>query len=559
MISFKKKPDSEQAIRKIMHPLVEKWFFSKFVAFSEPQRFGIMEVHSRNNVLITAPTGGTKTLTAFLSILNELIDSSIKGILENKVYCVYVSPLKALSNDIQRNLVEPLQEMEKLHGKPLGINVEVRTGDTSTSKRSSMLKRVPHILITTPETLGIVLNAPKFVRTLTDVQWLIVDEIHSVAENKRGSHLALSMERLQMLSPGMCRVGLSATIAPIEEIAKFLVGYKDGKLRPCKVVDVQFLKKKDFKVISPVRNLIDTLYEVRHNALYATLHNLIQHHRTTLIFTNTRSGTERVVHHLKQLFPDYYNENNIGAHHGSLSKRHRNKIEKMLKEGKLKVAVSSTSLELGIDIGFIDLVVCLGSPKSVARFLQRAGRAGHRLHDTVKARMVVLDRDDLVECSVLLKAAIEGNIDRVLIPKNPLDVLAQHIYGIAINQRIHKDELYALVTRAYPYHTLSKRDFEELLKYLAGAYASLETRNVYGKITYYEDSGMIGRRGKLARVIYMTNIGTIPDQTGVIVKVGDVPIGKIEENFLEKLDRGDVFVLGGSTYRFLYARGQVAP
>ena len=557
MLSEKTKPDSDASLRRILHPLVEKWFFSKFKGFSEPQKHGIMEVHSRKNVLITAPTGGTKTLTAFLSILNELIDASLKGILENRVYAVYISPLKALSNDIEKNLLEPLAEMEKIHGKPLGINVQVRTGDTSASKKSKMLKKTPHIFITTPESLAIVLNAPKFKQKLESVEWCIIDEIHSLAENKRGSHLSLSMERLERMAGGMSRVGLSATIAPIEEIAKFLVGYKDGKLRDCTIVNVQFLKKKDFKVLCPVKDLVESLYSKKHKALYKMLHDLIQEHKTTLIFTNTRAGTERVVHFLKEFYPKSYLEN-IGAHHGSLSKDHRKKIEDELKEGKLKVAVSSTSLELGIDIGFIDLVICLGSPKSVARFLQRAGRAGHQLHEVVKCRMIVLDRDDLVECSVLLKAAIEGEIDRIRIPHKPLDVLSQHIFGISINQQMRIDELLALVKQSYVYHDLTRAELMGIVRYLAGEYTSLETRHVYGKIRYYEDTDMIGRRGKMARVIYMTNIGTIPSQTGISVKIKELIIGKIDEGFLEKLHRGDVFVLGGNTYRFLFARGQTA-
>ncbi len=558
MISTKEREDSIESLKRIMHPLVKKWFFSKFPGFSIPQKFGIMEVHSRNNVLITAPTGGTKTLTAFLGILNELIDSSLKGILENRVYCVYISPLKALNNDIQKNLIEPLKEMEKLHGKPLGINIQVRSGDSTPYQKSKMAKESPHILITTPESLGIILNAPKFILKFSDVQWLIIDEIHAVAENKRGTHLAMSIERLQNISTAMCRVGLSATIAPIEEIAKFLVGYKDGKVRDCKIIDVKFSKEKDFKVISPVRNLVDSSYTSMHKSMYKTLHNLIQKHKTTLIFTNTRAGTERVVHFLKEIYPKHYNETNIGAHHGSLSKIHRKNIEDSLKEGTLKVAVSSTSLELGIDIGYIDLVVCLGSPKSVARFLQRAGRAGHKLHETVKARLVVMDRDDLVECAVLLKAAIEGEIDRIMIPKGALDVLAQHIYGIAINKEIHIDDLFVLIKQSYPYSDLSRVDYEELIKYLAGEFSSLETKHVYAKIRHNKASGIISRRGKLARVIYMTNTGTIPDQTSIIVKVGDTPIGKLDENFLEKLKRGDTFVLGGSTFEFKYARGQTA-
>src|SRR3989344_1287182 len=415
MITYAEKPYKPEQIKHILNPIINKWFFTRFQEFSLPQLHGVMEIHSRNNILVSAPTGATKTLTAFLSILNELIDSSEKGILENKVYCVYVSPLKALSNDIHVNLVEPLKEMEKIAGKKLNIRVAVRTGDTSASEKARMLKQPPHILITTPESLAIMLTSIKFRELLKNVEWFIADEIHALAENKRGVYISLSVERLGRISPSMTRIGLSATIAPLEEIAKFLVGYENGRsinskgifdhtrkssisdeLRNCKIVDVQFIKSMDLKVLSPVPDLVDIGHVVMNNSMYLLIDDLIQNHRTTLIFTNTRSATERVVHHLKEKFPKKYAEN-IGAHHGSLSKTLRHSIESRLRKGELKVIVSSTSLELGIDIGYIDLVICLGSPKSVARFMQRAGRSGHKLHSTVKARIIVLDRDDLVE------------------------------------------------------------------------------------------------------------------------------------------------------------------
>jgi ATP-dependent Lhr-like helicase len=496
-------------------------------------------------------------LTGFLSILNELIDSSEKGILEDKIYCVYISPLRALSEDIKVNLVGPLKQMEELSGKKFGIRVASRTGDTDTYEKAKMLKNPPHILITTPESLAIVLSSFKFVDLLKDVQWCIVDEVHALAENKRGTHLSLSLERLQKLSPGMARVGLSATIAPLEEIAKYLVGFETKNERSCKIVDVQFIKKLDLEVLSPVPDLIDTDHGNMHQAMYDLMHNLVQEHKTTLIFTNTRSATERVVHNLKEKFPKFYTEN-IGAHHGSLSKVHRHNLENRLREGKVKVVVCSTSLELGIDIGYIDLVVCLSSPKSVARALQRIGRSGHRLHDVTKGRIIVLDRDDLIECSVLLKSAIEKKMDKIHIPTNALDVLAQQIYGIAIQERIHINDLFKLIKNSYCYKDLTKKDFNEIIEYLAGKYISLEDRHIYAKIWHDEETGMIGRRGKLARVLYMTNIGTIPDETSVIVKINDQVVGTIEEAFLERLKPGDVFVLGGQVYQFKFSRGMTA-
>jgi len=555
MIEFQKKPYNEKEIYNELCPLVRKWFRDKFGKFALPQRYAIINIHRRENTLVSAPTGSGKTMTGFLSIINELIQLSEKNALEDKVYCLYVSPLKALNNDIEKNLKEPLKELTELSGRELGIRVAVRTGDTPSSARARMLKKPPHILITTPETFSIILNAPKFRQLLKDIKWVIIDEIHSMAENKRGTHLSLSMERLQNLAGRFTRIALSATISPLEEVAKFLVGYEGGEPRNCKMVNVQFLKKLDLKVLTPVPNLMNITERELQNSLYTLLDNLISSHRTTLIFTNTRSGTERVVHNLKDRFPDKYDEN-IGAHHSSLSREHRLDIENRLKEGKLKAVVSSTSLELGIDIGYIDLVILLTSPRSVARALQRVGRSGHKLHDTAKGRLIVMDRDDLVECSVLLKNALEGNIDRIHIPENSLDVLAQQIYGICIEDQQYIENVFSQVRRSYPFRNLGRKEFESVLRYLAGEYVELEQRNVYAKIWVNWEKGVMGRRSKMARVIYSTNIGTIPDESFVRVKIGAQRVGKIDEGFLERLKKGDVFILGGRTYQFLYVRGQ---
>jgi ATP-dependent Lhr-like helicase len=559
MIIHQKKPYANEEIFQELHPLVKEWFQGKFESFALPQKYAILNIHKRENTIVSAPTGSGKTLTAFLSIINELVKLSEKGKLEDKVYCLYISPLKALNNDIEKNLNEPLREMKELAGKDLGIRVIVRTGDTPSSTKAKMLKKPPHILITTPETFSIILNAPRFREFLKDVKFVIVDEIHSLAENKRGVHLSLSLERLQNLAGKFTRIALSATISPLDEVAKFLVGYdENSKLRDCKIVDVQFLKKLDLKVLTPVPNLIKATQEELHNSLYELLHELISEHRTTLIFTNTRSGTERVVHNLKEKFPKEYNEATIGAHHSSLSRGHRLDIENRLKNGELKCVVSSTSLELGIDIGYIDLVILLGSPKSVARALQRVGRSGHKLHDTAKGRLIVLDRDDLVECSVLLKNALEGNIDKIHIPKNCLDVLAQQIYGIAIEEKQNIDNVFSLIKRSYSFHDLSFEEYESVLDYLSGKHVELEQRHVYAKIWLDKETRMMGRRSKMARVLYSTNVGTIPDEAHVLVKSGDIKVGVIEEDFLERLKKWDIFVLGGKVYQFLYSRGQVA-
>ncbi len=948
------------------------------------------------------------TLTAFLAILNELVDSAEKGILQDKIYAVYISPLKALNNDIKINLLEPLQEIEELYGKKLNIRVGVRTGDTTQSEKSQMLKNPPHILITTPESLGIVLSSTKFIEHLKQVDWCIVDEIHALAENKRGVHLSISLERLQNLAGHMCRVGLSATVSPLDEIARFLVGPERG----CKIVDVQFMKNIDLQVMSPVPDLINCPHTLMHKEMYTLLDKLIQEHKTTLIFTNTRSATERVVDYLKDKFPKKYLDN-IGAHHGSLSKELRHSIETRMRDGKLKVIVSSTSLELGIDIGFIDLVICIGSPKSVARLLQRClsykskillsdgsykaigeivdkklnvkiisydhskgfivnkiesyhknkskeimklklhsgseiectyehplltkqswkkaeelavgeevaeifdfdkdsapyvyeminqhefyvenfndffkksmdehlnkknlqqkklveklglnrpqirdyrrskgrrksirldiflkimkscnvtiekylphlrflksrahhreklplkltpeimwlagivatdgsitqhktkkyykikignkdikllkqcqnifkkfgfesnilkrknknfyhldcgskilanillslglktknksrtveisnflyrlpknliipfvegvlegdgnindgmrifsasykfvsglhnllnrcgihnyfikqkaktsklikkinyheiyclnifrnkhiktflkhcvlkgkkarklkrkkfahfqiekdiekhthwtkiteiqkikkkdytynltlekepnnffvesvlthncGRAGHKLEATAKGRIIVMNRDDLVECAVMLKSAVEKKIDKVHIPTNCLDVLSQQVFGMALEQVWDEKELFNLLKKSYCYQNLSWKDYQAILSYLAGEYVDLEERHIYAKI--WRTEGKIGKRSKMGRVIYMTNIGTIPDESFITVKIGNQMIGKLDEAFLEKLRPGDVFILGGDTYQFKFSRGMVA-
>jgi ATP-dependent helicase Lhr and Lhr-like helicase len=557
MIEKQNKIYKDDEIYSILHPWVKKWFKNKFKTFSEAQRYAIMDIHCGENVLVSSPTGSGKTLTAFLSIISELTNLADKGELEDKVYCIYISPLKALDNDIEKNLEEPLLEIEKIAGRELGVRKAVRTGDTSQYQRSKMLKVPPHILITTPETLSILLCAPKFREKLKDVKYVVVDEIHSLADNKRGIHLSLTLERLQNLAGRFTRIGLSATVHPLEKVASFLVGYEYGEVRNCKVVDVNYMKQLDMKVLCPVEDIVESDPEDINKALYNLLHELISAHKTTLIFTNTRSGTESVVFNLKKKFEDKYNDDNIMAHHSSLSKELRLEAENKLKKGDLKVVVSSTSLELGIDIGYIDLVILVSSPKSVSRALQRIGRSGHKLHDKAKGRILVVERDDLVECSLILKNALEGNIDEIHIPENCLDVLSQQIYGMAIEHKWSIDDAYRLIKGSYPYRNLSQNDFVSVLSYLAGEYTRLEERYVYAKIWVDYDTKMFGKRGKLARMLYSTNIGTIPDRSAARVKCNGQIVGRIEEDFMEKLRKGDTFVLGGKIYRFNYARGMM--
>ncbi len=552
---FQAEPRESKEIKNILHPLVSEWFFSKFEDFSLAQRIGVMNIWERKNILISAPTGSSKTLTAFLPIINYLVMLAEKNQLEDRIYAVYTSPLKALSNDIHKNLIEPLEDIYKIaeakNIKLQKIRVGLRTGDTTTAERAKMARKAPHIFVTTPESLAITLTTKKFIDYMKAVEFCILDEIHAL-DNKRGVYLSLTLERLNEVSLiWPVKIGLSATIAPLDEVAKFLVGI--GEDREVLIGDTKLTKKLDIQVLT-VGDLITELSFG--NSMYNLIDSMIKAHKTTLIFTNTRSATERVVSHLKEKFPTEYGDDNIAAHHSSLSKSHRFDIEERLRDGKLKVVVCSTSLELGIDIGFIDLVIMLGSPKSSARALQRLGRAGHKLHETAKGRFIVLDRDDLVECSVIQKEMIEKKINKIYFPKNCLDVLSQQIFGMAIYKVWDIDELFSLIKKSYCYSNLPRNNFFDVISYLAGDYA-LEQSNVYAKIWYDQKTKQIGKKGKLARVMYLTNIGTIPEESFITVKISPSgeAVGAIDEGFLERMKKGDVFVLGGMKYLYMYTRG----
>ncbi len=546
------KQHTKEEVLNLMEDLVRTWFDRKFRELTEPQAYAVPLIQKGENVIVSSPTGSGKTLTAFLSIINELYRLQRQGRLEEKIYCLYVSPLKALANDINKNLKEPLREMEALARElglePPKIRVAVRSGDTSSSERQKQSRKPPHIFITTPESLAIVLTTPIFSKRFRDVQWVILDEIHEVCSNKRGTHLSLSLERLrQQVGRSMVRIGLSATIAPMEEVAKFLAGYEDSQLRPMNVVEVETRKRLDMRVLCPVRDMTALPFEVVNARMYDLLKGMIGDHRTTLVFTNTRSGTEHVSFKLKERGVE-----DLEAHHGSLSKFVRLDVEDKLKNGKLKAVISSTSLELGIDIGYIDLVCQIGSPKSIAKGLQRIGRAGHAYGDVSVGRLIVFDNDDLLECAALVKGAYENRIDRVDIPENCLDVLAQSLVGMSLERRWGIDEAYELVKRSYCYRNLPREDFLEVLRYLSSRNPDV---SVYAKIWLDEDEGRFGRK-RGSRMIYFTNVGTIPEEGSYHVYTQrGVPIGELSEKFVEYLSRGDVFVLGGRTYQFERVRG----
>jgi ATP-dependent Lhr-like helicase len=569
----------------LLEPVVQEWWvdeFGEFVPenggfFTPPQKGAIPLIHEDENALVAAPTGSGKTQSAFCAIVNELFRRDRAAGLDNSVYCLYVSPLKSLANDIHRNLEVPLEAItDRLEerGESVEIRHAIRHGDTDDAERQAMLDRTPHILNTTPETLAILLNSPKFREKLRTVEYVVVDEIHSLAENKRGTHLAVSMERLEALADGSpTRIGCSATVEPLDVMAEFLVGRESpgGQSRECELVDARFAREFDVELVSPTDDLVNTPRDVVTDRFYRHLHDLVRDHTNTLVFTNTRSGAERVLHNLRERFDDY-DEDNSGCHHGSLSREKREAVESSLKRGDVDVVTTSTSLELGIDMPDIDLVVQVGSPKSVAALLQRVGRAGHRLGETVTGRVVALDRDELVECAVMLKKAEEGFVDRVFVPENAQDVAAQHVYGMAIAEIRPEREVRTILERAYPYRNYTGAEWESLLRYLTADYEGLEDRNVYAKV--WRDTNdppdgehhhegfpvgepLIGKRGRLARVIYMTNIGTIPDSftCDVFTRQGDEWAGQLDEAYLDTLEPGDVFVLGGDRFEYRYRRG----
>jgi ATP-dependent helicase Lhr and Lhr-like helicase len=568
MITYADKPFDDKESLQGLNQYVKEWFVAHFDELTPPQKYAFKLISERTNVLITAPTGSGKTMSGFLSIISKLFDYSLEGKLEDKIYCLYVSPLRALNNDIYNNLLRPLEEIYDLIKKEKGVKIikenikqvtiGVRTGDTTQHQRQKMLAKPPNILVTTPESLAILINSEKFVENMKGIEYIIIDEIHELANNKRGVHLSLSIARLEnIIGHDATKVGLGATLYPIDEAAKFLVGWNVDKPKDCIVVDASWSKKLDVKTISPVDDMIYAEDGEIENAMYKELDEIIKKGKTTLIFTNTRSGTERVVFNLKKRFG--YGED-IAAHHGSLSRESRFEVEELLKKGSLKCVVSSTSLELGVDIGTIDNVIQLGSPKSVTRAIQRIGRAGHSYKAVAKGEIIVLNRDDLVECTILLDAAIKRQLDSFTVPKNALDILAQHIIGMSLTKKWGVDEAYMLVKGAYAYNDLPKEDFISVVNYLAGNYVGLESRKVYGKIWYDEKEQTFGKRGSLAKVIYMLNLGTIPDEVAVnVINITTKKlIGSIEEEFLTKLKEGDIFSLGGRLYKFEHAKGMKA-
>ena len=560
------------------HPAVARWFERRFGTPTPAQVAAWPHIRGGRDTLVAAPTGSGKTLTAFLAALDDLVRRGVAGDLPDETAVVYVSPLKALSNDIRANLEEPLAgiraELAALGLPDVDIRTAVRTGDTPQRERQQSLRRPPHILVTTPESLYVLLGSLSGRRMLSTVRSVIVDEIHALAANKRGSHLALSLERLQnvvdqppclpdadgalpdpkALAPRasprrVTRIGLSATQKPIAEVARFLVGAAglvDGAAR-CEIVDIGYAKRRDLALEVPPTPLAAVMSNDQWEQVYERIVQLVATHRTTLVFVNTRRMAERAARHLA----DRLGKDAVAAHHGSLARELRLDAEQRLKRGELKVLVATASLELGLDIGDVDLVCQLGSPRSIAAFLQRAGRAGHAVGGTPKARLFPQSRDELVECAALLDAIRRGELDALHVPPMPLDVLAQQVVAETACRDWDEDALFALMRRAWPYAALPRERFDAVLRMLADGYTTRQgPRGAY----LHRDAvhhQLRERRG--ARMTALTSGGTIPetgDYTVVLEPQAD-RIGTVNEDFAVESLAGDVFQLGNTSYRIL--------
>nr|WP_258002406.1 DEAD/DEAH box helicase [Burkholderia sp. WAC0059] len=534
------------------HPAVADWFARTFAAPTEAQRAAWPLIRSGRATLVAAPTGSGKTLTAFLCALDALVREGLGngGALPDTTLAVYVSPLKALSNDIRVNLEQPLAgiaESLERHGlPPVAIRTAVRTGDTPQRERTALRKRAPHILVTTPESLYVLLGSASGRAMLAGARSVIVDEIHALAGNKRGCHLALSLERLDALcGRRLQRIGLSATQKPIETVARFLVG--GAPPADCAVVDVGHARPRDLAVEVPPVPLEAVMANDVWERVYDRLAELAAQHRTTLVFVNTRRMAERIARHLT----DRLGEQAVAAHHGSLAREHRFDAEQRLKRGELRVLVATASLELGIDIGDVDLVCQIGSPRSIAAFLQRVGRSGHQVSGTPKGRLFPTSRDDLVECAALLDCVRLGELDRLAVPRAPLDVLAQQIVAETACETWNEDALFALVRRAMPYATLERAQYDAVLRMLAEGYTSRRGPRASYLHRDAVDRTLRGRRG--SRLVALTSGGTIPENAdyAVLLEPQGLNIGTVNEDFAVESLAGDIFQLGNASYRIL--------
>lgn len=542
----------------LFHPIVVEWFAARFGAPTGAQAQSWPAIVRGEHTLVAAPTGSGKTLAAFLASIDSLFRQAAEGALPDETQVVYVSPLKALSNDIHRNLQLPLEEISGsaaaagIELQP--IRVAVRTGDTPPSERQKMVRQAPHILVTTPESLYLVLTSPKSREILRNVRTVIVDEIHALVRDKRGSHLALTLARLdQLCERPPVRIGLSATQRPIDEVARFLVGTNniaaDGNPR-CAIIDAGHVRELDLSIEVPPSELsavcpVETWQEV-----YARLGELIREHRSTLVFVNTRRMAERVAHYLEEQL----GKGHIASHHGSLSRETRLRAEKQLKNGELKAIVATASLELGIDIGYIDLVCQIGSPRSIATFLQRIGRAGHAIGRVPKGRLFALTRDELLEAMALVRAVRGGRLDRVVMPVGPLDILAQQIVAAVACEDFAEDELFVMCRCAWPYRELARSDFDDVVGMLSEGIAPTNRAGAY---LHRDRINHRLRARRSARIAAITSGGAIPEMADYrVVTEGDGTfVGTLNEDFAIESQSGNVFQLGNASWRIVHVRG----
>jgi ATP-dependent Lhr-like helicase len=538
------------------HPLVSQWFSDTLGEPTPAQRLGWTAIGSGRHTLIAAPTGSGKTLAAFLTALDALFQEGLRAPLPDEVRVVYVSPLKALSADIHKNLAIPrraiAQRAETLGIEPPRITAAVRTGDTTSSERAAMIRTPPHILVTTPESLFLLLTSERSRQMLRTVRTVIVDEIHAVIGTRRGAHLALSLERLQEVAgQPVVRIGLSATQKPVDAVADFLVGRSarsaDGSTADCVIVDEGHRRTIDLALELPNSSLEAVMSNEIWEEYYDRLAALVQAHRTTLIFVNTRRLAERVARHLS----DRLGETAVTAHHGSLSKERRLDAEARLKAGTLKALVATASLELGIDIGHVDLVCQVGSPHRIATLLQRVGRSGHSVSGTPKGRVFPTSRDDLVECVALLRSIRQGDLDRIVSQESPNDVLAQQIVAETSCREYTEDELFMLVTKAWPYRALERVRFDAVVAMLAEGFSTRRGRR--GALIYRDEVGhrLRGRRG--SQLLALTSGGAIPEVADyrMVMEPDDTFIGTLNEDFAIESAAGDVIQLGNMSWRVL--------
>ena len=536
------------------HPAVARWFTQTFAAPTPAQAEAWPAIQGGRHVLIAAPTGSGKTLAAFLAAIDSLVRLGLQGQLRDETQVLYVSPLKALSNDIERNLALPLAgiraELRKQGLPDVEIRSWVRTGDTPSGERARMSRRPPHIVVTTPESLYVLLGSQSGRAMLRTTRTVIIDEIHALAGSKRGSHLSLSLERLSALcSRSVLRVGLSATQKPIDVVARLLIGAHSNEAlgRQCRIVDLGHRRQRELAIEVPSAPLEAVMSAEVWEQVYDRLAELVGGHRTTLIFANTRRLVERITRHLA----DRLGAGQVAAHHGSLAKEQRFDAEKRLQGGRLKALVATASLELGIDVGEVDLVCQLGSPRSIATFLQRVGRSGHAFGGTCKGGLFPLSRDDLVECAALIGAVQRGELDSIVVPQQPLDVLAQQIVAEVGARDWSEDQLYALYRRAWPYRLLARGEFNAIVTMLAEGFTTRRGRR--GALIHRDAVNGILRTRRGARLTALTSGGTIPDNADfqVLLEPQSLLVGTVNEDFAVESLAGDVFQLGNTAYRIL--------